>query len=164
MAKRTRRRGKFKKGKPFPAGGPPTPRDPHTPSFGSLVLMLLPRFYGHAFNNHKDIPFACFFVWSMFLMARLFRDAAPRWRDFLACGALIGLALTIRPGGLPILAAYFVAGLALPIAAGTASGRQKFTAAAHRRFLLKSAGLFSTAWAVMGLPWPWAHENVLLNP
>ena len=138
--------------------------DPYVPFFSSLILILLPRFYGHAFNNPKDIPFACFFVWSMFLMARLFKAGVYRWKDFLACGALIGITLSIRPGGLPILLFYFLAGLALTISMDATFKGRKLTDKANWLFLLQGISLFSVAWIIMVSLWPWAHENILLNP
>ena len=36
------------------------------PILAPLALVSLPRFYGHAFNNSKAIPFACAFVWAMY--------------------------------------------------------------------------------------------------
>ena len=43
------------------------------PSVGflaALLLILTPRYYGHAFNNPKDIPFAVTYIWSIYFIAR----------------------------------------------------------------------------------------------
>ena len=38
----------------------------------AITLVLTPRYYGHAFNNPKDIPFAVFYLWSVNFLARSF--------------------------------------------------------------------------------------------
>ena len=138
--------------------------DPYVPFFSSLILMLLPRFYGHAYNNPKDVPFASLFVWSMLLMARLFMAGTYRWADIFACGALIGLTLSVRPGSLPILALYFLAGMALTISRDVILEKRRLIDAANGRLLAQGISVFAIAWIIMVSLWPWAHENVLLNP
>ena len=36
----------------------------------ALFLLLTPRYYGHSFINHKDIPFAAAYLWSVYLIAK----------------------------------------------------------------------------------------------
>ena len=36
----------------------------------ALFLVLTPRFYGHAFNNTKDVPFAVAYLWSVYCLIR----------------------------------------------------------------------------------------------
>ncbi len=38
--------------------------------FAAIALILTPRYYGHAFNNPKDIPFAVFYLWSIYNLLR----------------------------------------------------------------------------------------------
>ena len=45
--------------------------DPWVAVYGGLALAVMPRFYGHAFINSKDIPFACCFTWAMLAIAFL---------------------------------------------------------------------------------------------
>lgn len=73
--------------------------DPFVPFFASLSLIMLPRFYGHAFNNSKDVPFACFFVWAIYAIARLFHKKTFFWREIMYVGLAVGLALATRIGG-----------------------------------------------------------------
>ena len=138
--------------------------DPYIPLLSSLILILLPRFYGHAFNNPKDIPFACFFVWSMFFMARLSQTSLPRLRDVLSCGAVVGLASAVRSGGFPVLVIYFLTGLAFIISTEAIFNGQKLGSRKNWLLLLQGICMFAVAWLIMVLPWPWAHENVVLNP
>ena len=66
----------------------------------ALFLVLTPRYYGHAFFNHKDIPFAVAFLWSTYyiLQGVGHLPQLPRaliWKTGLA----LGLSLGIRVGG-----------------------------------------------------------------
>ena len=70
--------------------------------------MMLPRFYGHAFINSKDIPFACAVAWSMLALIRLVEARGSLGR-VLACGLAFGVALALRPGSAPLLAVLGVA-------------------------------------------------------
>jgi len=115
------------------------------PLFAALALLMTPRFYGHSFNNSKDIPFACFFTWSMLALAWMLGAKRILWRHVVLSGLAIGLALSIRMGGLLLLA--FAAAVLLA-----------------RGGLRKLPILILIAWAVMVAAWPWAHENLLLNP
>jgi hypothetical protein len=139
-------------------------RIPGLPLFAVLGLTTMPRFYGDWFNNSKDVPFACLFALSMYMLAALFRirPFSP-WR-VVACGLAFGLTLDVRPGGLPILALFFVAAallaFAIPDPEGVAAGARRPVTTV----LLYGIGVFAVAWAVMVLPWPWAHENPIANP
>jgi len=118
-----------------------------------LVLALLPRFYGHAFHNSKDIPFAVLFVWALVATRRLCTEPTQR-RHALWCGLALGAALAVRPGGLPMILGLFVASAVLALLAG----------AAWRPLLLRSAAAWAIAWGVMVAFWPFAHQAPLLHP
>ncbi len=52
----------------------------------ALFLILSPRYYGHTFNNPKDIPFAVFYLFSIFAIIR----CIPYWdRKRLPSGKII---------------------------------------------------------------------------
>lgn len=124
----------------------------------AVALGLTPVFYGHAFVNSKDVPFAIGFTWSMFALAAMFARGTYRWREIVVCGLCIGATMSLRPGG---------AALLLAIYATTAIWCDLFPRAGGRttnRTLLKQAALALVAWGVMVLPWPWAHENPWLHP
>jgi len=64
------------------------------------LTALTPMFYGHSFNNPKDIPFAVLFVWTLcFLLesTRSFPDI--RLSSAARLTASFGALLAIRPGG-----------------------------------------------------------------
>lgn len=125
----------------------------------ALILCLSPGWYGHAFINTKDIPFAVGFLWSLVAMAAMFARGQYRWREVLLCGATIGITMSVRPGGWMILAPIY--GLTAMLADWQACTRGETT---RKRTLAKQLGLLAIAWGVMVLPWPWAHENPVLHP
>src|SRR5437588_3542018 len=73
----------------------------------ALLLLVTPRYFGHMFNNPKDIPFAAAYVWSLYFLARAV-PLVPRIPWKLAAGLIgsIGLALGLRIGGV-LLLGYF---------------------------------------------------------
>jgi 4-amino-4-deoxy-L-arabinose transferase-like glycosyltransferase len=121
--------------------------------FASLALATLPRFYGHAFMNSKDIPFACAFAWGVFATWR-FASQPRGWRTAVLCGLALGATLAMRPGGLPLVAAVFGVAVAWAVLAGRSPG------------LLAGRGLavWAIAWTLMVAFWPWSHEDPLLRP
>ncbi len=119
----------------------------------SLVLVLLPSFTGHAFNNSKDIPFATLFAWAVLALVR-FTAEPGRWRHALAGGIALGAALAVRPGGLPMLLGLFALAAGLSTLAGVD----------RRALALRGLAAWALAWGVMVAPWPWAHQDPLRHP
>lgn len=129
-----------------------------------LALLMMPRFYGHAFNNPKDIPLACAFAWSMLAMARMLEGAAIRWSRVLICGLAFGLCLAVRPGAFPILTTLLAAALAWKRVsrgptATTGERRRSVTT-----LLATPVLCLGVAWVVMVAAWPWAHASVVSRP
>ena len=66
----------------------------------AVLLAATPAYYGHSFNNPKDIPFAALHAWVL-VFALESAAALPRVpiRRVLALGVAVGLALGVRVGG-----------------------------------------------------------------
>jgi 4-amino-4-deoxy-L-arabinose transferase-like glycosyltransferase len=124
----------------------------------SVILFLCPVFYGHGPINSKDIPFAVGMLWSMFALARLFAKNQFGWNETIAAGLAVGLSVSIRPGGWSLLLPLYV------VIAVWCDWRSRCGGRPAKRPLLKQAVLLGTAWAIMVLPWPWAHENPWSHP
>lgn len=126
-----------------------------TAFLAALLLLLTPRWWGHGFNNPKDIPFAAGYVWSVYYIVRLM-PMLPRvpWRLALAAGLAIGMTLAIRVGGL-VLFGYL--GLAMLVA--TRPTRENLKALA-----LSFGKIALPAWLVMLSFWPWALRRPLKAP
>ena len=136
---------------------------PGLPLFAVLAVSTLPRFYGHWFNNSKDMPFAVAMIWFMVALAWLVVDPRWQWRQMIACGLAMGIVLCVRPGGFPILL-LFLAGAA---ALGILATRSRGSRVPGQRWLQRVprvAIVPLVAWVVMVLPWPWAHQAPIANP
>lgn len=111
------------------------------PLIAQLALVMLPQFYGHSFNNSKDVPFACACVVVVLCFARM---ADGGWRTAVVGGIALGAALAIRPGGALLFGLMAMA--LLPVL----------------KWRVAIAG--AVGWIVMVALWPWAHLNPILNP
>ena len=129
--------------------------------FAVLFLLLSPRFYGHMFNNPKDIPFALGYLWSVYYLVR----TLPHWPRIptglvFKIGISIGVALGVRVGGL-LLIAYLLMiwGLTLLYQLHERNGAGLYEA------LRKGGGsclqVVLIAWTVMLVAWPWAQGSLL---
>jgi len=131
------------------------------PFFAVLALLMMPRFVGHAFNNSKDIPFACGFAWAMVGIGRLLTRRGWSWSDVLLCGVGIGLALSVRVGAFMLLA-LLAGGVVVSVLI-----RQDERRAWRERWIdrtVKLAAIVAVGWSIMVLPWPWAHANPFARP
>ncbi|HEU4522274.1 MAG TPA: hypothetical protein VFT12_09740, partial [Thermoanaerobaculia bacterium] len=125
---------------------------PRAAFLASLFLVLTPHFYGNAFSNSKDIPFAAAFAGTVWAGMRLI--STRRWPFAFACGTLLGILLAIRIGGV------FLAGL---LAAALAASWMA-DASRIRGDLQRFAVVIAIAWLVMVALWPWAHAAPLAHP
>jgi hypothetical protein len=133
--------------------------------FALLLLALTPPFYGHAFVNSKDIPFAAMFA--LAVAAILACDSWPDvpWRRTFLAGAVVGLTAAVRVGGLALFAFSLALWAAVLLARGGASGRPVRPSAREAAdLLLKWAAGVAAGWAIMVAFWPWAMTSPLLNP
>lgn len=144
--------------------------------FTALVLLALtPMYYGHMFNNPKDIPFAAGVVWSLYYMTKTLR-AFPhiRIRNILMLGLVMGLTMGVRVGGVMLLGYWVfvleVLAMAMLWSRYRFGGIVKNKEALWQAFRLdvKIAGLIVPvtviAYAVMLFFWPWAQEAPIVNP
>ena len=137
------------------------------PRVGFLALTLLtvtPDWYGHMYNNPKDIPFAAAMTWGTFVLLRLARQLPrPALGAALGFGALTGLAVATRVvGGLLIVYAAVVLG-------AWAAGRVRAdgwgpAARSVGRAALPFAPAAVLAWGVVLVFWPWVQQAPIANP
>lgn len=128
-----------------------------------LFLLLTPRYYGHAFNNNKDIPFAVLYLSSLYWQMKVLTDL-PRvpWRWIVVTGLVTGLAMGIRVGGV-LLVGY--AGLFWGVAYFFIWRRagEDFSQV-FKDYVLRVALMFGVAYGVMLIFWPWAQTDPLRHP
>ena len=128
----------------------------------ALFLILTPRYYGHVFNNHKDIPFAVAYLWSIYCLIRnlsYFPNISRMW--LILTGISLGITMGIRVGGMLL---FFY----LAIFYGYLCIKQLRTAQHPKSHILKSikqlGAISATAYVVMLSGWPWAQLNPLIRP
>ncbi len=129
----------------------------------AVLLLLIPRYYGHAFNNPKDIPFAICYAWSLYHMVRGLSEIPHlSWKRTVFTGLGIGLALGTRIGGLILFAylslfwamAYFFDAMKTP--------RKKL---AHlKNYAIQMGSIVAIAWITMLAFWPRAQQDPLTYP
>jgi len=115
----------------------------------SLFLATTPTFYGHMFNNPKDIPFAALFACSLWALVSVLQSLpSPPWGRVVALGLFMGGTIGVRVGGV-ILFVYVFVFVAL------SRSQAVFRAAVVPCFL---------AWVVMLPFWPWALVSPIAHP
>jgi hypothetical protein len=130
-----------------------------------LLIALTPPFYGHAFANAKDIPFAGMFA--VAVAAILACDSWPRPRRgrVLLAGVAIGLAAAVRVGAIVLYGFALLLWLGILALRGRVPGRPASeTGRDAVRLVFAWAGAVAVGWAAMVLFWPWAMLDPLRHP
>jgi tetratricopeptide (TPR) repeat protein len=132
---------------------------PFTGFLAALALFLTPRYYGHAFNNPKDIPFAVCYLWSISYIIQCYKTAPTlSSRCIIGTGLSIGFALGIRIGGL-LLIAYLVMAIAIQL-----YEHQNTRVRTLKTILPKLGLILLIAYITMLICWPYALQNPISGP
>lgn len=122
------------------------------------LLVVSPRFLGHAFFNSKDIPFTTLYVWTLTLFVHdVRRPLDGRSRTALPLAIVLGLMLGTRIGGTIVLAPLLVG-----YAARWWGEGRSWSPFVH--LAARFAMVFMVAWAIMLAGWPWAQQRPLAHP
>jgi tetratricopeptide (TPR) repeat protein len=134
---------------------------PRAGLIAAAMLLLIPRYYGHAMFNHKDIPFAAGYVWSVYLILKSM-DAFPNvhWKTALLTGTVIGATVGIRIAG-AILVLYYVVAFLMFASPWSKNSPSPFNWRSARRSTTIVGGV---AYLVMIVCWPWVHLNPFARP
>jgi tetratricopeptide (TPR) repeat protein len=127
-----------------------------------LLLALTPRFFGHAMNNPKDIPFAAAFIMTVYFLFRTIR-MFPRPTFMALLGLTLGIAwsISIRIGGLMLIG--FMGLLGLWEVFGNPALRKHFKRDLKK--YLKLLLVVGIGGYLLGLVfWPYAHLDPIGNP
>lgn len=131
-----------------------------------LLLALSPRFFGHSMNNPKDIPFAAFYIMSLYFMIKFLREFPnPTKRSLIWLIVGIACAINIRIGGLLLIAYFGLFGL---LELGRHFYIEKITPN-QKKFYFKKAlklGIITVLLGYLGgmVFWPYGHQNPISNP
>ncbi len=134
-----------------------------------LLLTLTPMYYGHMFNNPKDIPFAAGIIWSIYYMARVFaQGASPRRSSIIKLGIIYGLTLGIRVGGVMLFAFWLVPwgwdACCIVWKKRNLVGLGETFRVSMRRLIYIVLPVLVLSCAVMLVCWPWAQQDPIHNP
>ena len=130
-----------------------------------VMLALTPMYYGHMFNNPKDIPFACGIVWTIFYMARSLDTLPNPKRDTLIkLSVIYGFTLGIRVGG-AMLITFWLLMLGIYTLRPMLSGMPFRTVFNNGLQLLWRVALpvIILFYGIMLLCWPWAQQHPITN-
>jgi hypothetical protein len=139
---------------------------------GLVLLVLTPVWYGHMFNNPKDMPFAVGYVWALYYEVRILiaMPAVPR-REWVKASIALGAAMSVRIAGLLTLCyLWMLVGLwVLWHARHIRRDRpNRVDLELVLRYLVRfSPKLLATslgAWALMLVFWPWAQLDPIRRP
>ncbi len=138
---------------------------PRTAFVAALLLLVTPRWWGHGFNNPKDIPFAAAHVWAVYYLVCFVRELPhPRRSIAVRLGIAAGLCLAVRVGGLLVIG-YLLAALFVHLARLGWRSRHWSPLWRGVRELIPGLGLvLAVAWPLMLLFWPWAQRGPVTRP
>ena len=137
---------------------------PRAGLIAAAALAVCGPYFGGMFNHTKDIPFAAAMIGAVYFLVRASRDLpAPRWRDVIGFGLMLGAATGLRALGILLIGyAGVMIALSLPWSA-VANGNVKFA----MRYAFFSVARFLPAlvlgYLIMIAAWPWAALDPL-NP
>ena len=138
------------------------------PRAGLLAVCMLGTtsvYFGHMFNNPKDLPFAVGYVWGLYFLFRIY-DAFPRLprRLLIQASFALGMAMSVRIGGL-LLLCYLGLLTALWVFQYARTVRDaEATYATGSRAVLQALLVMAGAWFVMLAWWPWAMFDPIRRP
>jgi hypothetical protein len=132
---------------------------PRAGFFAAAFLLFIPEFYGHAFNNPKDLPLASLSVWSLVAIVRAIREIpAIRWSSVAWVALSLGLVLGVRVGAVFHFAYVAVAWVgALALWQWRTRPDRRALLRGTTRVALALGTAVTGAWMTMLLFWPYGQ-------
>lgn len=133
-----------------------------------VMLLLVPRFFGHSMNNLKDIPFALGYVFSIYYIIKLF-DTFPKFKlkNIILLAAGIAFTTGNRAGGLLLIPYLFMyGGLFYINSSGGIKEFYRFKSHRKKLFSILSVVIIISIVGYFGsvILWPYAIENPINGP
>ena len=132
-----------------------------------LMLLLSPRFIGHAMNNTKDIPFASTYIAAIYFILEYIRKLQkPTIKTIIPAVIAIGCCINTRAGGILLIPYLFLfvfieALLQYPkLIKQVKEGNRK----AMYPYTLYPVAIAFGGYLFSSLLWPYALENPIANP
>lgn len=139
---------------------------PRAAFVAAVFVLATAPFYGHLFNNSKDVPFATF---STLVLVAMFAAAerVPRipWKYAIITGVALGLTLGVRVGGIFHLGYILLAWFGALVLHHRRSGASFRVAASDGvRMALQVGAVVVIAWGLMLVLWPFGQVSPIANP
>jgi hypothetical protein len=132
----------------------------------TLFLILTPSFYGHAFNNSKDIPFLALYALSIYYLLIVVQELPHvSATSSIKLALAIGLTLGVRVSGM-LLFGYLALAFGLWVLLQYVVNRSPQPSLRHALMILGRSFLFIAviAWAIMIVWWPYAQTQPITHP
>jgi hypothetical protein len=125
----------------------------------ALFLSATPVYYGHAFINPKDIPFAALYALSLsYILGLALEFPELRWSTTIKAGLAIGATLGMRVGGLILFPLLFGSLLAAVVWNLKQLDRRTIGKRLLTCGLVHFGAVLMCAWLVMLFFWPFAWK------
>lgn len=132
--------------------------------FVIVLLLVSPHFFGHSFNNQKDIPFATGYIVSLYYLICFIKELpSPTRKTTFLVALSFGLTIGVRIGGL-LLPSYLAMCMGLWWLYQTTKTGIKTTGKWVVPFAARLAVIGVSAYIIGILFWPWALQNPIKNP
>lgn len=130
--------------------------------FAVVILLASPRFIGHSLNNLKDIPFALGYIASLYFTLSTIGKSV-NYKPWNIIGLILSMAFTlsVRPGGL-IVFCYYLLFTGIWLYWKYYKGQLQKSKLIQT--ILNTALVCLSAYLIGLLFWPYALENILVNP
>ncbi|MFC2111324.1 glycosyltransferase family 39 protein [Bacteroidota bacterium] len=127
-----------------------------------LFAVLTPRLFGHSFNNPKDIPFATFYIISIYQIILLLKEL-PKFKikRILFLVLLIAVSISIRVSGLLLIFYLFIFVFVYWL---IPAFKDRFNSNQIRigvRLAAFTIGIGIISYLTTALFWPYMHSNIL---
>ncbi len=130
-----------------------------------VSLLLMPRLFGQAFGNLKDIPFATGYVAGIYMIIRFLKELPnPQWKTAIGLGLAIAFTCSVRIGGLILFAYLGMALLFLIVLKPFLLKHIVSTKLCLVRVLGQGTVILVIGYFAGLLFWPFALQNVFHHP
>ena len=130
-----------------------------------ISVIAMPRFFGEAMNNPKDVPFALGYVMSLYYAIKTFQSWPNfRWNSAVGLVLATALGISIRIGGLLSIGIFFMYGGLKFLENLGWDNALKFKWKGFGKFLFALLVLGVASYVVGIMPWPYGWDNPIDNP
>ncbi len=130
-----------------------------------VSILAMPRLFGQAFGNLKDIPFATGYLGGIYMIVRFIKEMpTPKWKTAVLLGLAIAFTSSVRIGGLILFGHLAVAIIAAFILKPFLPKYIFSTKSCLVRLLGQGLAILLIGYFAGLLLWPFALQNVFQNP